>query len=95
MAGLQSISCEIPSDFSSEKKLAMILKTLLVPEAAAKVAFIVSGLPMQKGSLLRLPGINYNHVYCNSAEIIMRVAENYKLCGSAGSIPPFIYATGW
>ena len=42
----------VPSDSSSEKKLAMILKGLLVLEAAAKVAFVVTISVTQKGSLL-------------------------------------------
>ena len=46
-----------------EKKLATILKTLLVLEAIAKVAFIVDDNVMQRGTLLQPRRFNYGYVY--------------------------------
>ena len=73
----------------------MILKTLLVLEAAAKVALIVSGSLTERGSLLWLPGFNYNHVYHNFAVVVARATENYTLCKNVGSAPAFIYIADW
>ena len=95
MVSLQEFSFGFPSDFSSEKKLAMILKTLLVIEAAAKVAFVVTIILMQKGLLLRRPRFNYSHVYHNSAVVVARLTGNYTLCMNADSEPAFIYITDW
>ena len=46
-----------------EKKLAIALKSLLVLEAVAKVAFIVNGLLAEKGTLLSLRRLIYRHIY--------------------------------
>ena len=73
----------------------MIFKTLLALEAAAKVAFVVAIVLVQKGLLLRLPGLNYNHVYHNSAVVVARLAENYTLCAHADSVPDFILFADW
>ena len=73
----------------------MILKTLLILEAAAKVALIVGGSLTEKCSLLLLPGLNYNHVYRSSVEDVVRLAENYTLCGGTGFVPAFLFSTEW
>ena len=73
----------------------MTLKSLLVLEAAAKVAFIVSGTLVQKCSRLQLSGFNYSHVYHNSAVVVARLTGNYTLCMNADSEPAFIYITDW
>ena len=46
-----------------EKKLTIVLKTILVLEAIAKVVFIVKDLLIQKRMLLRPSTFFYSHVY--------------------------------
>ena len=47
-----------------EKKLAIMLKTLLGLEAIAKVIFLVKAVSAEKGRLFQSRTLIYRHVYC-------------------------------
>ena len=63
MVSLHAISNRSILNSDLEKKLAIALKILLVLEALAKVAFVVSGTLAQKRRSSRPRSLNYKHIY--------------------------------
>ena len=78
-----------------DKKLAIALKTLLVLEATAKVAFIVEGTLVQKGMMPRSRSLNYKHIYrCFQPLLVVLLQTTQYASPLMASLPTYLSLTG-
>ena len=95
MVSLHLISNRTPPNFVLEKKLAIVLKTLLALEATAKVVLVVKAVLIQKGTPPRHRCPIYDIIYCY---LQLLWAVSLQITHSAETpvtnLPPYISRTG-